>query len=128
MSGVLTRVAKKTEPAVFQEPFRNLSDLLRWDPFREASLWPQLPTAMEFSPSFDVKENDNAYVFTADMPGIKEEDLDVQLTGHRLTISGKRESEKKEEKDNYHLLERSYGSFSRTFTLPEETTSSKVDA
>jgi HSP20 family protein len=57
----------------------------------------------------DVKETKDAYLFTADLPGVKESDLELSLTGNRLTISGTREEEH----------ERSYGSFSRTFTLPD---------
>ncbi|HJU83432.1 MAG TPA: Hsp20/alpha crystallin family protein, partial [Holophagaceae bacterium] len=117
MANLLTKVSKKAEPATLHEPFRSLSDLLRWDPYRESGVWAE---AMEFSPSFEVKETDNAYVFKADVPGIHEENLDIQLAGNRLTISGKRETEKKEEKETWHLTERRFGSFTRTFTLPEE--------
>jgi HSP20 family protein len=66
-----------------------------------------------------VKETKDAYVFKADLPGIREEDLDISLTGNRLTVSGKREEEKREEDDRFYAYERSYGSFSRSFTLPE---------
>jgi len=52
-------------------------------------------------------------------PGVREEDLDISLTGNRLTVSGKREEEHREEDDRYYAYERSYGSFSRSFTLPE---------
>jgi HSP20 family protein len=66
-----------------------------------------------------VKETKDSYVFKADLPGVKEENLDVSLTGNRLTISGQRQEEKKEEGDRHYVYERSFGSFSRSFTLPE---------
>jgi len=107
------------------EPFRVMRNLFRWDPFRDFNYLEEPASA--FMPSFDVKENADAYVFTADMPGIKRDDLDIQLAGNRLTISGHREAETREEGQVYSL-ERSFGSFSRSFTLPEEVESSKVAA
>jgi HSP20 family protein len=72
-----------------------------------------------FIPAFEVKEVKDAYIFKADLPGVKESDLDITLTGDRLTISGKRETEKEEDSDRFYAYERSYGSFTRSFTLPE---------
>lgn len=83
---------------------------------------------MAFYPSFEVKETEKAYVFKADVPGVKEGDLEVTVTGNRLTVSGKRESEKEEKTDTYYTCERSYGSFSRSFTLPEGTDVGAVTA
>ena len=94
-----------------------MRDLVRWDPFRELNALGT--TELEFVPSFEVKETSDAYVFKADLPGIKESNLDVSLTGNRLTVAGKREEEKEEQDARYHAYERSYGSFSRSFTLPE---------
>ncbi len=99
------------------DPFEMMRDLVRWDPFAE------LGTAgrgqLAFAPSFEVKETKDAYVFKADLPGIREEDLEISLTGNRLTVSGKREEERHEDDDRFYAYERSYGSFSRSFTLPE---------
>jgi HSP20 family protein len=72
-----------------------------------------------FVPSFEVKETKDSYLFKADLPGVKESDLDISVTGNRLTISGERQQEKKDEGDTFYAYERSYGSFSRSFTLPE---------
>jgi HSP20 family protein len=72
-----------------------------------------------FSTAFEVLERKDAYVFKADLPGFKEADVDIQLTGNRLTVSGKREAEQTDENDRYYAYERTYGSFTRTFTLPE---------
>jgi HSP20 family protein len=112
-------------PAMRREwdPFRVMQDLLRWDPLR-ASWDPfrQLaPTAGEagFVPQFEVKETKDAYVFKGDLPGIKDADLDISVTGNLLTIGGKREAEEREEGTNFFAYERSYGSFTRSFTLPE---------
>lgn len=100
------------------EPLRIMRDLLGWDPFREITPYiPQVPTG--FMPSFDIKETKDAYVFKADMPGVKESDLEVTVTGNRLVVSGKREAEKEERTDTYYSCERSYGEFTRSFTLPE---------
>jgi HSP20 family protein len=78
--------------------------------------WPELA---EFSPAFDVSETRDAYVFKADVPGVKEGDLDVTVTGSRLTVTGKRDEEKEEKTERQYTYERSYGSFTRSFTLPE---------
>ena len=81
-----------------------------------------------FAARFDVKETENAYLITADLPGVKDENLDISLDGNQLTISGSRESDKQESGDNYFLSERSYGSFSRSFVLPEEANREAVAA
>ena len=109
------------------EPFRLMRDLMSWDPFAE-----MLPSvnreSMVFTPRFEVKETKDAYVFKADLPGIEEKDLDITLTGNRLTVSGSREAEQRQETDTYYAYERSYGSFSRSFTLPEGADFDRCDA
>jgi len=94
--------------------------LLRWDPFREMTpAWAgQAASETTFSPAFEVKENKDGFLFKADVPGMKEPDIEVKLTGDRLTISGKREAEREEKDETFYTYERSYGSFMRTFTLP----------
>ena len=106
-------------PAREMEPFRMFRDLLRWDPFQEmAPIWPEVGAA--YLVPFEVKETKDAFLFKADVPGIKEQDLEITLSGNRLTIGGKRTSEKEEGGDEtYYTYERSYGSFSRSFTLPD---------
>eukprot|EP00898_Chlorokybus_atmophyticus_P007356 jgi/Chlat1/7621/Chrsp64S07160 len=84
----------------------------------------RMPTA-----SVDVVETKDAFEFHADVPGMKKEDIKVQvLEGRVLSISGERKQEEKKEGDNYHRVERSYGSFERAFKLPENTDPSKVTA
>jgi HSP20 family protein len=108
-------------PARMNEPgmFRRMNELFSWDPFR--SMEPLFPLAMPdvFSPDFEIKETANQYLFKADVPGMKEGDLDITLTGNRLTISGNRSEEKEEQGETYYSCERKYGSFSRAYTLPE---------
>ncbi len=102
------------------DPFDLTRGLLAWDPFEEMRRM-LAPTEMGYLPSFDVKETKDAYLFKADLPGVDEKDLDLSLTGNRRTVSGKREEEhkEKEEEGHYFAYERKYGSFSRSFTLPE---------
>jgi HSP20 family protein len=108
------------------DPLRVMRDVLRWDPFREVEA--TFGDYQAFAPSFDVKETKEAYVFRADLPGVKQEDLELSLTGNRLSVSGHREQEKREESERYYAAERSYGSFSRSFTLPDGTDGEHVTA
>jgi len=78
------------------EPLRLIRDLMGWDPFREMS--PQgSPLSAGFVAPFEVKETNDGYLFKADVPGVKEPDLEVTVTGNRLSVSGKREEERKEQ-------------------------------
>jgi HSP20 family protein len=98
-------------------PFHAMRELMGWDPFREMT--PLFaPETGAFMPDVDVKEMPNAYVFKADVPGMKEKDLEVTFADNRLTLRGMREEERREEKATYYTVERSYGSFERAFTLP----------
>jgi HSP20 family protein len=101
------------------DPFRLMREVMRWDPYRE--LEGVFGGDRAFAPSFEVKETKDAYVFKAELPGLKEEDVEIALTGNRLTISGHREQEREDQNDQYYASEFSYGSFSRTFTLPDGT-------
>lgn len=128
---IVRRQESKLAPQAQPEwnPASMLRDLMRWDPFREmAPLFPNQGRDALFMPDVDVKETPEAYIFKADLPGIAEEDIEVSLTGNRMTLSGKREEERREEKETYFACERSCGSFSRTFTLPAETEPDKARA
>ncbi len=116
MANLIRRNNPGTAMSRFTDPFEMMRDLMRWDPFAE--LGTGRPEA-GFVPSFEVKETKEGYLFKADLPGIRDEDLEISLTGNRLTVSGKREEEHRDEEDRYYAYERSYGSFSRSFTLPE---------
>ncbi|WP_338264157.1 Hsp20/alpha crystallin family protein [Corallococcus caeni] len=111
------------------DPFAQMHELLQADPM--ALLRKMMPGGEEgwsLAPDFDVKETKDAYVFKADLPGVKQEDLEVSVTGQRLIISGKRDEEKREEGERYFTYERSHGSFSRSFTVPEGVDVDRVNA
>jgi HSP20 family protein len=103
------------------DPFERMRELMGFDPFEQMGRMVSGggEQAWNFVPAFEVKETKDAYIFKADLPGVKESDLDITLTGDRLTVSGKRETEQQEESDRFYAYERSYGTFSRSFTLPE---------
>ncbi len=82
----------------------------------------------DFSPSVDIVEKDNEVLITAEIPGIDQKDLEVDLTGGVLTIKGEKKDEREEKGENYHRVERSFGSFSRSFTLPCEVQEDKVES
>ena len=110
------------------DPFRVMDALLRWDPFRGGDWGAIASSGPEFTPRFDVKEIKDAYVIKADLPGVKEEALDVSLNGNLLTISGKRDADHHEEGDVYYAMERSHGGFARSFTMPESVDGDGVTA
>ncbi len=109
------------------DPMSWARDLLRWDPFREMMPHLQMPE-MTFAPAFEIKETKEGYTFKADVPGVLDRDIDVTRTGNRLTVSGKRESEREDKGETYYAMERSYGSFTRTFTLPDGTDGEHIRA
>ncbi|HTI86795.1 MAG TPA: Hsp20/alpha crystallin family protein [Alphaproteobacteria bacterium] len=76
----------------------------------------------------NVAETENAYEIEMELPGLGEKDIDVKLSGDILTVSGERKEETDEEKKEYHLVERMYGSFSRSFTLPDNVAQDKIAA
>ena len=100
-------------------PIQAMRDMLRWDPFREMA--PAFPPfeAESFIPSFDVTETKDSFLFKADLPGVKPGDLEITTTGNRLQITGKRDNEKETKTETVYTYERRYGSFSRSFTLPD---------
>jgi HSP20 family protein len=118
----------KSEPYRFADPFRMMRDMFRWDPFREME--PIFPANVmpSFSPDVEVKETNDAYLFKADVPGVKENEINVTLTGNRLTITGERNEEKEEKTETYYSAERKYGSFSRAYTLPEGVDAEHIHA
>lgn len=108
------------------DPFRWAREFLRLEPFRgTAMLWPERDS---YFPEFDIKDTKEGILMKADLPGVKDADVEVTLTGNRLSISGKREAEKEEQTDTYYMHERSYGSFTRSFTLPDDVDPQKIHA
>jgi HSP20 family protein len=125
MANLIRRNQGEQPMANTWDPYRLMREMLSWDPFAEMVPTRQLAT---FAPQFEVKETRDGYLFKADVPGIDEKDLDITLTGSRLTVSGKREAEERQESETYYAFERSYGTFTRSFTLPEGVDADNVNA
>jgi HSP20 family protein len=81
-----------------------------------------------WSPSVDIFENKNEIVLEAELPGMSAEDVNISIENNILTLHGERKFEKKDEGDNFHRVERSYGSFTRSFTLPPTVSSESANA
>lgn len=81
-----------------------------------------------WAPSVDIYENKDQIVLEAELPGMNREDFEVTVENNVLTLRGERRFEKKEESDNYHRVERSYGNFTRSFTLPQTVSSENATA
>jgi HSP20 family protein len=116
--------------------------ITRWDPFREVvalqnrvnSLFRDLNdgedpvAAASFVPPVDVYEDAQKLVLKLEVPGIEEKDLDVRVEDHTLTVKGERKFEAEEKEQNFHRIERRYGSFFRAFTLPSTVETESVAA
>ena len=81
-----------------------------------------------WSPSVDIYENKDQIVLEAELPGMKREDFDLSVANNTITLRGERHFEKKDDSDNYHRVERAYGSFTRSFTLPNTVTAEGATA
>lgn len=112
-----------------------------WEPFRhfkpfyaDFDNWTEeaknfSPTAQgTWHPSVDVYENEDSYVLKADLPGVSKEDIKIDINNNALTLKGEKKFEEKAEKDNYVRIERSYGSFSRTFALSDKVDTENIKA
>lgn len=112
------------------DPFQTMREMLSMEPMSQ--LLPELMRGPErlgtYVPAFDVWETQDAYIFKADVPGFREQDIDISVSGNRLTLSGKREAEQVSESDTYYCSERSVGTFTRTFTLPEGINADQIRA
>lgn len=139
------KIPVKTEtkaPAPFWTPFESLRreidrifDSFRispWEmPFRRAFElewpWPR-ETGLAIAPAVDFAEKDKEYEITAELPGLDEKDIEVKLANRTLTIKGEKKEEKEEREKNYYFAERRYGSFMRSFQLPESVDTGKIEA
>jgi HSP20 family protein len=124
--------------------------IVRWDPFREVvSLQSRLNslfqnygqtdygrgpsdgealTAASFAPPVDIYEDDQKLVLKLEVPGVKQEDLDIQVEGRTLTVRGERKFSSEEKEENFHRVEHRYGTFARSFTLPNTVDAENVKA
>ena len=85
-------------------------------------------TARAFYPSVDIKEDDKQIVLTSDLPGVDQKDIKVTVEDGTLTLSGERKFEKSTDEENFHRVERSFGSFQRSFSLPDTVDDDKIVA
>jgi len=100
---------------------------------RFESGWPRLPSLFRREgsitlPELDVRENANAIIVEAELPGVDEKDVSVTLANGLLTIKGEKKQEKEEKGENYHMTERSFGGFERSIRLPDTIDEGKVEA
>ncbi len=117
--------------------------LVRWDPFadmdsffnrlpRSLGSWPHLAlggnggTKFEWSPSADISETEKEYCVRAELPAVKKEDVKVTIDGGMLTIAGERKQRKEDKNEKYHRVESFYGSFSRSFSLPDNVDAKSI--
>ena len=117
-----------------------------WNPFREldevqnrlSTLFKGFPNRLTtngdafklgvWSPDVDITEDDKEYLVKADLPEMKKEDVKITVENGVLSITGERKTEKEEKKKKFHRIERSYGSFERTFTMPDDADAAKIKA
>jgi HSP20 family protein len=119
--------------------------ITRWDPFRDVlalqnrmnSLFQDFArgqgeadafTTASFVPPVDIYEDEHKVVLKLEVPGMKQDDFDIQVENHTLTIRGERKFEKEEKEENFHRIERRYGSFFRSFTVPNTVNTESVQA
>ena len=112
-------------------PFRELDELQR----RFEDFLPSLPALRRFPfdngewiPAIDMYEKDNKYMIKTELPGMKEEDVDVSVVGDRLIIKGEKKAESEVNEDDYYRSERAYGSFFRSIDIPGDADPDKVEA
>jgi HSP20 family protein len=119
--------------------------IARWDPFREFSTLQdrmnrlfresygpegrdESLTTSQFAPPVDVYEDEHNVVLKVEVPGIDEKDIDVRVENNVLTVHGERKVEKEEKEENFRRIERQYGTFTRTFTLPSTVDAERIQA
>ena len=123
-----------------------MNALTRWDPFKEMdelnkrlnsffnlppsrlSNGKEAMTVAEWSPLVDITEDDKEYLIKAELPEVRKEDVKVTVENGVLSITGQRKFEKEEKDKRYHRVERAYGSFTRSFTVPDDADDAKVSA
>lgn len=112
------------------DPVRELALFRGWSPFGgelEEAFAP-LAGAGRFAPAVDISEDDAKYVVTVEVPGASKDDVSLEVHENVLTIRGEKRSEREEKKEKGHWLERTYGSFCRSFTLPADAVADRISA
>ncbi len=128
------------------ERWRPGRGMVRWRPLRELeemerrfddvlgrqlspAVWRRVPRTDDgWAPAMDVYEKEDKFVVKAELPGMKEEDIDISVVGDTLVIKGERKSEHEVKDDDYYCCERSYGQFSRSIAMPSNVDAQKVEA
>jgi HSP20 family protein len=124
-------------------PFRTEA----WDPFRDLEVFEhrlastlgramakpngdgtEAITTTDWAPLVEISEDDKEFLVKAELPGLKKEEVNVTVENGTMTISGERKVEKEEKTKKYHRVERAYGKFARSFTLPDKADATKVSA
>src|SRR5436189_3024091 len=123
----MQRTLTRWEPFREMEEFQNRLSTLFGRPLRRTNGREEI-TLPEWTPLADITEDDKEYLIKAELPEMKKEDVKVTVENGVLTISGERKFEKEEKKKKYHRVERGYGSFVRTFALPEDADADRVKA
>jgi HSP20 family protein len=118
-------------------PFREMEDMQRrmsslfdWSPFRRTSLITDSEdmTVAEWAPLVDIVEDPKEYLIKVELPEVQKDDVQVSVEGGTLTISGERKAEKEEKGRRFHRVERSYGRFERSFSIPDDAEANDVKA
>ncbi len=104
---------------VAADPFALARELFAWNPGARPSA---------FVPTFDVKETNEAFVVRADLPGVDENNIDISVHNGVLTVAGARQAEERKEGESFSLYERQFGSFSRSFALPDTADAERIEA
>ena len=113
-----------------EEAQRRISSLLDWTQFRRGNLTPEDETISvpQWAPLVDIAEDDKEYLIKLELPEVQKDDVKVTVESGTLTISGERKAEKEEAGRKFHRLERLYGRFERSFSVPEDAEADKVKA
>ncbi|MBX3250342.1 MAG: Hsp20/alpha crystallin family protein [Myxococcales bacterium] len=110
-----------------------MTTISRWDPFAEMNrlhdqLFSRVAREDAFRPAVDIHEDDEAFSVDVEVPGMSPDDIRVDVEKNLLTVSGERRLSREEQKDGYRRVERSYGSFTRSFTLPDTVDAESIEA
>lgn len=115
---------------IFERYFRGFPSLARqfsvWEPMRAFESLGLPKWGM--SPNVEISETDNGYVIEAELPGLEDKDIDVTVTDDRITIKGEKQEQRDEKKKDFHVQERRYGTFERSFRLPDDVDAGKISA
>jgi HSP20 family protein len=119
---------RESEELDIYRPFEEMHKVM--DKFFEEfpKIWPATISNEMFTPAVDISETDKSYEFEIELPGMKREDVQIEVSDGILTVSGEKREEKKEDKKGYRKIERSYGKFERSFSLPADVDDKNISA